>query len=395
MAAKLFIHPSPVDRAVSWLLGSGIQHLKGQEKFRGGVAAWYELDERRYPFLYSEITGYALTAFLFLHRLKPRKELIRGASLAARWLLRHAFNKDGGVKTRLYLAKDYVSPNYSFDQGRVYAFDAAMVGYGLLQFFKVSGEEAYRKAFERSLEFLVCRMRKKDGTFYPYFDPRSGRCGEDFEKWSDQGGSFHAKLALFLIDAYRLTKEEAYRRYALQLLDAARKTQMRDGRFITGKKDGSTHLHPHAYTLEGLLYGGVHLGRKEYVDAALRGLEWTFGGVSADGSVSSLYGGGTFSHHERSDIVAQVLRIASILYALRPRELQSRLLILERIKNHLLLFQYHGDTNQTGGFLYGSATDGLLRAHLNSWATMFAVQGLWMHEEFVVRRKPLQLNCLI
>ena len=50
---------------------------------------------------------------------------------------------------------------------------------------------------------------------------------------------------------------------------------------------------------------------------------------------------------------------------------------------------------QAGGFLYGADTDGRLRIHLNAWASMFALQALWMYEEFVVRRKPVNLESFI
>ena len=61
-----------VRRASDWLTESGIQHDGPDPSLEGGVAAWYEMDAKIYPFLYSEITGYALTAFLFLHRLDPQ-----------------------------------------------------------------------------------------------------------------------------------------------------------------------------------------------------------------------------------------------------------------------------------------------------------------------------------
>jgi hypothetical protein len=384
-----------VKRASDWLARSGIQNTSRDVKLRGGVAAWYETDKKLYPFLYSEITGYALSALVFLHTVRPHQAWLAAAERAARWLIRNALLDDGGVKTRLYLVDHYESPNYSFDGGRVYAFDTAMVGYGLLQLFKRVPRSDYAQAAHHVLDFLTRRMGRPDGTFWPYYDPRRGKCGEDLGKWSDQAGTFHAKLALFLIDFSRRPGYEALGGRARLLLDRILGAQKADGRFVTGRKDNSTHLHPHAYTIEGLLYGGVCLKNKRYLDSAFRAFEWMLRAVSRDGSVSSLYTPEGFSHHERSDIVAQLLRIGAILHALEPKRMRPRLATLEAVKRHLLLFQSNGAKASYGGFIYGAATDGLQRPHVNAWATMFALQALWMHEHFVEKGKPLTLECFV
>ena len=88
-----------------WLKQSGIQHKNG------GVAAWYEADTGLYPFLYSEITGYAISTYLFLNTVRRDPQAIRAAHRAASWLIRSAAAPKGGVKTRLYLVKNYESPN--------------------------------------------------------------------------------------------------------------------------------------------------------------------------------------------------------------------------------------------------------------------------------------------
>ena len=387
--------PESVRLASRWLTGSGIQNESRDRRLRGGVAAWYEIDRKVYPFLYSEITGYALSAWIFLNKVLKTRRYLKHSGQAAQWLMRHAAAPGGGVKTRFYLVKHYVSPNYCFHHGRVYAFDTSMVGYGVLQLYRETKQIEHLESAHRLLRFLIDKMRRKDGLFYAYYDSKTGSVGQDLEKWSDQAGSFHAKLALFFVDYYLLTQKDEARSVATRLLDTVVKNQKPDGRFVTGLADDSTHLHPHAYTLEGLLYGGVYLKKEAYLKSARKGFEWMLKGVSEDGSVSSNFVKGLFSHHERSDIVAQALRVGSVLCALYP-ELKPKLSpTLERIRQHLLLFQNKEGVRQRGGFLYGAATDGLMRPHLNAWATMFALQALWMHEQFVAKRKPLDLASFV
>lgn len=387
--------PGSVRLAGRWLAESGIQHRDRDIRLNGGVAAWYEQDKKIYPFLYSEITGYALSAWAFLGRILGGSPYLKNMERAERWLACHAQLPHGGIKTRMYLVKHYASPNYSFDNGRVYAFDTAMAGYGVMQLYRLSRRPDHLMFARDLFRFLTGKMRRKDGLFHAFYDSRTRRTGEDLEKWSDQCGSFHAKHALFFVDYHRFAGEADGARAAENLLDAACRLQKMDGRFVTSRGDGSTHLHPHAYTLEGLLYGGVFLKKPAYVKAAARGFRWMLNGVSGDGSVSSNHIEGKFSHHERSDIVAQALRIGAILYALDPSAWKPVLPTLAKIREHLMLFQFLGRGRQRGGFVYGAATDGLQRPHLNAWATMFALQAVWMHEEFVVRRKKAVLDAFV
>ncbi len=384
-----------VRSAARWLSASGIQNRSRDPKLNGGVAAWYESDKKQYPFLYSEITGYALSAWAFLYNAFKVRSYLGNAKAAAQWLERSAEIPDGGIKTRFYLVKGYVLPNYCFHYGRVYAFDTAMVGYGALQLYRHTKDPELLQFSERLFRFLVDKMRRKDGLFHAYYDSKGGRVGEDLEKWSDQAGSFHGKLALFFVDYHLWTHSVEAKRRASELLDAVCKLQKPDGRFITGKADASTHLHPHAYTLEGLFYAGALLNKPAYLKAARRGFEWMLKGVSDDGSVSSNYMNGRFSHHERSDIVAQTLRIGAVLFALDKKASAAYLPTLEKIRQHLLLFQEQTKGLQQGGFVYGAATDGLQRPHLNAWATMFALQALWMHDHFVGRKGALRLDSFI
>lgn len=362
-------------------------------KLRGGVASWYEQENKQYPFLYSEITGYALSAFADLYRMTSQAVYLDRAELAARWLIQNAMTAEGGVKTRFYLVPHYVSPNYCFHYGRVYAFDAAMVGYGLIQVHKFRPRPEYEQAVKRIASFLMNRLGTRDGQFYPYYDSGKHKIDEDLAKWSDQRGVFHGKLALFLIDAYREFGNKAYRTAARRLLDGVTRRQEKSGRFVTGRKLKDTHLHPHAYAVEGLLYGAVHLKDKRYLRSAVRAFEWMTNAVSQDGSVSSTYAAGRFSHHERSDIVAQTLRIGSILCALIPAKRKRYAPLLQRIHDHLTLFAYAPKKSvQAGGFIYGADTDGLVRIHLNAWATMFALQALRLYDQCVIKKKKLSLE---
>lgn len=389
------LSPAIVNTA-EWLLNSGIQNLGAHKKKKGGVAAWYDIHKRQYPFLYSEITGYLLSTFTFLNRIDTHPIWLQRSRLAADWLLHNACDPSGGVRTRYYLTKEGEDPHYSFSEGRIYVFDTAIVGYGFIQLYKRSAQTRYLRFIKNVRRFLDSMSKNQKGEYYPYYESKSKSPGEDFGKWSDQSGTFHAKLSLFLIDYYRLSGSRRDKRAAVRLLDTTSSYQEPDGRFATSQGDQSTHLHPHCYTLEGLIYGAVFLKRRDYLEAAVRGMDWLCKAVCEDGFVSAgLHDESGFAHYERSDVVAQVLRLGSILHALKRSRQSNDIFLLRKLYRRLLKFQFSGSGPQKGGFLYGSEADGRLRLHLNAWASMFALQSLWMYEECVLRRQSLSLESFI
>jgi hypothetical protein len=173
------------------------------------------------------------------------------------------------------------------------------------------------------------------------------------------------------------------------------KQQHADGRFVTNTRDSSTHLHPHSYAMEGFIYGAYHLKEKKYLKAVQKGVRWMRQAVSPSGSVSAIYEKRSFAHHERSDIVAQVLRLGSLLHGMghtgRPFDAKT----LQGIRDHLLMFQFVEEGPQKGGFLYGADTDGRLRIHLNAWATMFAMQAICMYDLHCVQKQKADFEALV
>jgi hypothetical protein len=379
----------------SWMLRSGIQNRSPKSRLKGGVSAWYEIHDRRYPFLYSEITGYAIASYMFMNRIHPDPVWLSASKSAANWLVKNAFHASGGVRTRYYLVKDYQTPNYSFHAGRIYAFDTAMVGYGLLQLHKIYPRSSYWKWIQKSHHFLTKKLKTRHHYPSAYWDQKNDVHMRNGEKWSDQTGSFHAKVSLFLIDYYRFTRKAGDRREAVRLLDAILLQQKPDGRFVTNRNDKSTHLHPHCYALEGLIYGAHFLEDSRYLKAAVKGFRWLRQAISDSGSVSSIYERTGFAYHERSDIVAQVLRLGSVLHRWGAGKNIMDRTLLKKMRDHLLTFQFNEAGSQNGGFLYGADTDGRLRIHLNAWASMFSLQALWMFDAFVMRGRRVNLESFI
>ncbi len=378
--------------AKDWLLNSGIQNTAGE--VLGGFNSWFDLDTGRYPYVYSEITGYGITTLLFLDDLFEG-DFIARAKLAADWLEKNALHECGGVRTRDYREKMTESDVYSFQSDNLYAFDNGMVLYGLINLYKKCKDKKYLDFSKKIAGLMLKEMRKEDGLFYAVYNPSTGKKEDSPRKWSSQSGSYHAKLAMGFVDLFEVTKEEKYKDAALTLCRSSISFQMEDGRFMTSRADESTHLHPHSYSAEGLLYTGMHLGHEDLVSSAEKGVKWALDNQCDDGGIPKKHGPSGCIPFYRSDSLAQILRLGVILKSIGKLEAKydSR---LERLKAKILSFQYKENGPQKGGFYYGFTLDGQRKEHINSWCGMFALQALIMFEDIYIKGNDIKrLECLI
>ncbi len=373
-----------ISAAVDWLLNSGIQNTSGDHA--GGFNGWFDLDAGSYPFVYSEITGYGITTLLFAHSIRKENIFIGRAELAARWVIGRAMHECGGARTRAYNSNPDAA--YSFENNIIYIFDNGMILPALVNLHSITGKGEHLEAAKRIADFLIS-MQKPDGMFYAAYDANNDRRIDSSAKWSSQSGSYHAKLAIGMADLYKTTKEEKYRQSAESICNASLKLQDNSGRFVTQKDEKSTHMHPHCYSAEGLLYAGATLNESRFIDSAAKATRWSLESQLPSGGVPCKFASG-FNTNERSDTLAQVLRLAVYLNSVGLIKFEKE---IERLHARLLDFQKK-DGAHKGGFFYGTELDGTRRNHINSWCSFFALQALQMHAHFKNRSK-IGLNLLI
>lgn len=383
--------------AKNWLLHSGIQNIGGETPVTGGFNAWYDLDNNNYFYTYSEITGYAITNLLYLYSLKKEELLLDRAKIAANWLIDKALYNSGAVRTRYYYDSKNADKNYSFEGNIVRSFDNGIVLSGLSNLYNFSSKENYY-LISRKIADLILKMQKKDGLIYPEYDLKKKKLKESYEKWSTQSGSFHVKIILGLVNFSKYSNEKKYENAARKLCDKILEFQKEDGRFITFKEN-NTHLHPHCYSAEGLLFGGWYFKNKDYIKSALKATEWLLNSQMENGGIPSLYVDGRFVKFERSDILSQTLRLATIFLNmdLLGKKYEKN---VERLAKRLFEFQYMKEGSQKGGFFYGYDVDYKTlkekrNNHLNSWVTMFALQALIMYKQYLENRLKVNLRLLV
>lgn len=373
------INLSKTAELAKWIIDSGIQNITSDDKKNGSFNSWYDIDKGSHPFMYSEITGYGITTLLYLYHVTGNKIFLERAKLAGDWLLNQALHDCGGIITRIY------------HDGRIdnaiHAFDNGMVLYGLANLARVSDISRYADGAETIANFLLS-IQRNDGLMNAMFDVTISEAANNNEKWSTQPGGYHAKIALGFIELSNFLGKPKYKNSAGKLCDACLQFQEASGRFIFGEK---THLHPHSYACEGLIYASRFLDKKQYTDSIEMAVKWAFEQQLKDGGLPTLYSPNAKDENQRSDILAQFVRLGIIMlhdgrildYKERIRALYSKLL---EFKNHT--------GKHSGGFYYGYENGRKLN-HINSWCSMFALQAIDFYNEYFNQKNKVKIDYLV
>ena len=374
--------------AKRWLMNSGIQNIDNSQPESGSINAWFDPELKKYSFAYSEITGYGITAFIFLNRIFHEARLIEKAIMAAEWLQNNSVHsKIKGYRCRFDLEKKEFSPE------NVCSFDNAMCLNGIVNLYKETKKSKYLDEGRRIADFLIEKMQKPDGSFHVRFDGLTCEPVHSYKTWSTQSGSFHAKNAIGLLNLFSITQEKKYKEAAIKIAEWARNLQQDDGRFITHMKEGFTHAHPHCYSVEAMFAIGILCGRKDFIDSAVKGAEFLMSMQLESGGISCFYNGEMLPY-ERADALAQTIRlwIIGAKYGLKLDNKKIEAAV-SRLKS------FHRGNYEAkevkGCFVYGYDEEGKKLEHANSWVTMFSLQSLYMYGQFKNNSQDFDITLLI
>jgi len=375
------------EAAVGWLLHSGIQatiggfygyyHITGKENIPG-VAGNKTSGE--YPFIYPEITGYGMTTLLELYKKSGNKRLLESAKKAADWVIA-ALEKVGegaALPARIYHDQGARPYRHSF----YYTYDNGILLKGLVNTYKATKDERYLNAAKQVARFLTDVMKVGKREFFSYYDPRKAQPLNTPENWAMNSGSYHANISPGFLELHSVTGDKQYLDAAISLCNHALRYQERNGRFITSPIGNETHAHPHLYAAEGLRATALYLKQKKirsidsarFLSASINATRWILDNQLPNGGVRFQYKEEGFMPYERSDALAQALKVGSLLIGdglLEKRYKQN----LEALASRLISFQESNvqDGHVNGGFGYGQNESGAEVKDINTWCTMFAL----------------------
>lgn len=353
-----------LSRAGEWFLRSGIHETSG------GVARYYHADLERNQPVSTEITGYAVSALVYLHSATDDDRYLDRALAGARFLTR--------------IAWDRASQTLPFEidpRALTYFFDCGIVVRGLLSAWRASGTDEFldvAAALGRSMA-LDFTSTNNDGLHPVLSLPDKRPLPRDPLRWSRSSGCYQLKAAMGWLDLAEATGDQHFREPYDRALAHSLQTW---GGFLPGhpeKPKVMDRLHAFLYFLEGLLPRANDAQSAAALCAGIR---------SATHHVREIA-----PEFERSDVYAQLLRIR--LYAdwagAAPLDRDAAQFEAGRLS----LFQaVDSDPRIDGGYRFGR-TGNAWSPHVNPVSTAFALQALALWEACLAGKAQTHRHLLI
>jgi hypothetical protein len=228
-----------IQAAGRWFLHSGIQEASG------GVARYYRSDLGQNARVSTEITGYAVSAFLFLHERTGDAAYLDAAIRAARFLTRQAWDWKLGTFP-FELANNAAAPAFA------YFFDCGIIVRGLLCAWRVTRETEFRDIAIAAGRAMLADFPGHDG-IHPIIALSDKRPLAWEPRWSASPGCYQLKSAMAWHELFETTGESVFLRGYESALQAALEN---DRAFLAVDSDPQRimdRLHAYAYFLEGLM----------------------------------------------------------------------------------------------------------------------------------------------
>ncbi|MFN3325212.1 MAG: hypothetical protein ACK5AZ_17085 [Bryobacteraceae bacterium] len=340
-----------IERAGGWFLHSGIQEPDG------GVARFYRVDTGGNARVSTEITGYAVSAFVLLFRLTGEAAYLAAAVRAGRFLLQRAWD------ARLSIFPFEWSNNGHLPEPYAYFFDSGIICRGLLALYRATGDRAWLEgavAGGRSMVRDFLAAADGVGAIPPILVLPEKRPLAFEPRWSREPGCYQLKSAMAWLDLDRETGGNEFGRYYDVVLAASLRTHLQFLEAAATREGVMDRLHAYCYFLEALLvsYGipEVRLALADGIAAAARHLR----------ELEPLF--------VRSDVYAQLLRVRLYADALGVVALDREAAAQEAAA--AAAFQVDSaDRRQHGGFCFGRKGSRSL-PFVNPVSTAFCLQAL-------------------
>ena len=228
---------SQLSRAGQWLAHSGIQLPNG------GVARYFRADLQRNHNISTEITGYAVRAFVFLYEKTGEEEYLDHARSAARFLTRLAWDSQNSV-----MPFEVEPAAFS------YFFDCGIIVRGLLALWRLTREQELLDAAASIGESMARDFVREAGGYWPILSLPDKRPPEmDASRWSRSAGCYQLKSALAWRELGEATGDFRFGELYAHTLENALATHET---FLPGHAERHgvmDRLHAYLYFLEGLL----------------------------------------------------------------------------------------------------------------------------------------------
>ena len=353
---------------------SGLFVSDVNDKNCGGVHSFYDEKENQYGFLYPEITGYFISCLRFLNNQQHKEIFSQYAKYSSDWLIK-IYEEYGAIIQGINSnSKD----NFS------YSFDSAICAKGLLDCYELNNEKKYLDYGKQIMTDLATEAITSDGSVKPFKDISTNKYQESDQVWYKQEGCLHIKTAIPYFQLYTISNDEKQLKIGTKICEKINTYQNSDGSIKLHTNSEIINLHTLCYALEGLLYGFYITHNEEYHDRCERAVEWCLNQINSDGSISLWFNSLWFNSKYKSKAAYPISQLIRILILLDKINNNSKYKPQIKVLYEFLktLHGINSDPKIDGGFYeeyYKSLFGWKKRMRLNSWTTMFALQGInWL-----------------
>jgi hypothetical protein len=344
---------SSADRAGCWFLRSGIQEPTG------GVARYYHTDTGRNARVSTEITGYAVSALVYLHTCRGDEGYLQAATKSGEFLCRTAWNEE----LQTFPFEHSGQPGDALESF-AYFFDCGIIVRGLLALWRKTGQGelldvAGKAGVSMHADFAAAHL------FHPILRLPTKEPLAYEPRWSRSPGCYQLKSALAWHDLFEATGHGAFEDWYEAAVASAIDSH---GSFLPAETPEKTmdRLHAFCYFLEALL-PLVH--RSEVLAVVAQGID-----------AVSRYLRSLEAVFVRSDVYAQLLRVRLLASQLGGLDLNVQEAAEEA--KMMQTFQFESEDKRVkGGFWFGRNSAGLL-PYVNPVSTAFCLQALEMWQEY-------------
>lgn len=234
----------------------------------GGIHSGYDWRTKTCPFVYHEITGYALSVLANSHRWHQDARYVEMAGQTFAYLSDLASDDQAKAAG--------IPHSRPFSGGplrrRYYSFDNAIILQGLCDAQNEFASIDAKPLILRVAAWLRDEMQNPDGSFLGYVD-EDGQKNHPKHAFEGDRGCLHIKHAIGLLKAGALLKDETLTQAAHRVCEWGLPLLSEAGLFWTNVWKDQVFTHPHCYALEGLLYAAHRTGRSVYLQAAQTGAQ--------------------------------------------------------------------------------------------------------------------------
>ena len=350
-----------LDRAGAWFLYSGIQEPCG------GVARYYVADAHQSLAISTEITGYAVSTFTYLHALTRNEQYLDAAKRAATFLTQTAWD-----------ARLCIFPFEYPEKALAYFFDSGIIVRGLLSLWRVTGERELLDIAKAAGQSMADSFAAGNAEYHPILQLPDKSPLPRADRWSRRPGCYQLKSAMAWDDLFKVTGDPKYTSWYEDLLSESLRAH---ASYLPGAEGDTVmdRLHPYCYFLEALF---PRLERADVAVALRSGI-----------ACVSKYLREIEPQFVRSDVYAQLLRLRLLSDA-------AGIVVLDRLDasseaEKLVAFQQaNPDLRVGGGFAFGRRGVECL-PHINPVSTGFGLQALTMWQQYLDGELVFSTNFLI